>query len=245
MLKNYFKIAFRNLWKRKGYSFINIIGLTTGMASAMLILLWIQNEMSFDRFYKKSDRLYTMYNRDKFNGEMWAWNSTPKIMAPTIKHDYPEVEDAVRYNNITFLATVGEKKLNVRGAFVDSGFLNVFSLPMLSGNADKALAGNYNIVLTEKMAKKLFGNESAMGQVVRIDSNANFTVSGVLKDLPNNTSFDFEYLLPWAFMEKLGWNDKYWGNNSVKTYVLLKPGASHAGFDAKVKDITTSHSSET
>ncbi|MEO5592811.1 MAG: ABC transporter permease [Chitinophagaceae bacterium] len=244
MLKNYFKIAFRNLWKRKGYSFINILGLTIGMASAILILLWIQNELSFDRFYKKSDRLYTMYNRDKFNGEMWAWNSTPKIMATTIKHDYPEVEDAVRYNNVTFLTTVGEKKFNVRGAFADSGFLNMFDFPLITGNVKQSLAGNYNIVLTEKMAKKLFGNEDAMGKTVLIDSNANFTVSAVLKDLPNNTSFDFEYLLPWAFMDKLGWNDKGWGNNSVTTYVTLKPGASHAGFDKKVKDITTSHSDE-
>ncbi len=244
MLKNYFKIAFRNLWKRKGYSFINILGLTIGMASAMLILLWIQNERSYDRFYQKADRLYMMYNRDKFNGEEWAWNSTPKIMAPTIKHDYPEVEDAVRYNNITFLATVGEKKLNVRGAFADSGFLNMFSFPLLSGHASGALADNYNIVLTEKMAKKLFGNEEAMGKMVRIDSNANFTVSAVLKDLPNNTSFDFEYLLPWAFMEKLGWNDKTWGSNSVRTFVLLKPGASQANFNTKVRDITTSHSHE-
>ena len=244
MLKNYFKVAFRNLWKRKGYSFINILGLTTGMASAMLILLWIQNELSYDRFYKKTDRLYTMYNRDKFNNEMWAWNSTPKIMAPTIKHDYPEVEDAARFSNITFLATVGEKKLNVRGAFTDSSFLNMFNFPLISGSATKALAGNYNIVLTQKMAKKLFGNEDAMGKTVLIDSNANFTVSAVLKDLPNNTAFTFEYLLPWAFMDKLGWNDNYWGNNSVQTYVLLKQNVAQASFDKKVKNITISHSDQ-
>ena len=244
MLKNYFKIAFRNLWKRKGYSFINILGLTIGMASAILILLWIQNELSYDRFYKKSDRLYSMYNRDKFNGEMWAWNSTPKVMAPTIKHDYPEVEDAVRYNDITFLTTVGEKKFNIRGAFVDSGFLSMFDFPLISGNVKQSLAGNYNIVLTQKTAKKLFGNEDPMGKTVLIDSNANFTVSAVLKDLPNNTKFDFEYLLPWAFMNKLGWDDNYWGNNSVTTYVTLKPGTSHEAFDKKVKDITTSHSKE-
>ncbi|MFT3935010.1 MAG: ABC transporter permease [Chitinophagaceae bacterium] len=244
MLKNYFKIAFRNLWKRKGYSFINILGLTIGMASAILILLWIQNELSYDRFYKKSDRLYSMYNRDKFNGEMWAWNSTPKVMAPTLKHDYPEVEDAVRYNSVTFLTTVGEKKFNIRGAFADSGFLSMFDFPLLSGNVAQSLVGNYNIVLTQKTAKKLFGNENAMGKTVLIDSNANFTVSAVLKDLPNNTTFDFEYLLPWSYMKKIGWDDDYWGNNSVTTYITLKPGTSHEAFDKKVKDITTSHSKE-
>ncbi len=245
MLKNYFKIAFRNLWKRKGYSFINILGLTIGMASAMLILLWIQNELSYDRTYKNSDRLYAMFNRDKFDGKLWAWGSTPKIMAPTIKHDYAEVEDVSRYSNITFLSTVGERKINSRGAFADSAFLTMFNFPIVTGNPQQALAGNYNIVLTQKMATRLFGKEDPMGKTVLIDSNANFTVSAVLKDLPNNTSFKFEYLLPWAFMEKLGWNDKFWGNNSVSTYVLLKPAASLAAFNAKVKDITTSHSEET
>jgi putative ABC transport system permease protein len=244
MLKNYFKVAFRNLWKRRGYSFINILGLTTGMASAMLILLWIQNELSYDRFYDKADRLYTMYNQDKFNNEMWAWNTTPKIMAPTLKHDYPEVEDAARFNQVTFLTTVGEKKFNIRGAFADSGFLSMFSFPLVSGNAAQALRGNYNIVLTQKTAKKLFGNDDPMGKIVLVDSNANFTVTAVLKDLPSNTSFDFEYLLPWAFMKKLGWDDEWWGNNSVRSYVLLKPGTSIIAFNNKVRNITTSHSQE-
>src|SRR6478735_10815885 len=106
MFSNYFKIAFRNLWKNKAFSFINIAGLAVGMASAMLILLWIQNEMSHDRFHEKVDRIYTLNNRDKFNGELWAWNTTPKVLAPTIKHEFPDVEEAVRYNNGTFLFTV-------------------------------------------------------------------------------------------------------------------------------------------
>ena len=97
MFSNYFKIAFRNLWKNKAFSFINIAGLAVGMASAMLILLWIQNEMSHDRFHEKIDRLYVMNNRDKFNGEIWAWSTTPKILGPTLKQDYPEVEDFIFY----------------------------------------------------------------------------------------------------------------------------------------------------
>ncbi|HXB44250.1 MAG TPA: ABC transporter permease, partial [Puia sp.] len=245
MVKNFFKITFRNLFRNKAFAAINILGLTIGMASTMLILLWVQNELNYDRFYKNIDRLYMMYNRDKFGGELHAWNSTPKIMAATLKKNYPEVEDASRFTNVTFLVTVGEKHLNIRGAFTDSGFLNMFSFPLLKGDAAQALTGNYDMVITEQLAKKLFGNADPIGQTVRIDSNANFTVKGVLKDLPNNTSFDFEYLLPWAFMKKLGWDDDYWGNNSVKTYVLLKPGALHTAFDAKVKNITTSHSDET
>src|SRR6476660_7542404 len=187
MLTNYFKIAFRNLLRNKVFSFINIAGLAIGMASAMLILLWIQNEMSHDNFHEKIGRLYTMNNRDKFNGELWAWNTTPKILGPTIKKDYPEVEDAVRVAGADFLFTVGEKKLNSTGLCADSGFLNMFTFPLVKGNANSALNSTYNIVITEKLAKKLFGNEEAMGKVIRIDSSDNFTVSGILKDLPNNS----------------------------------------------------------
>ncbi|HEX9512152.1 MAG TPA: ABC transporter permease, partial [Puia sp.] len=141
--------------------------------------------------------------------------------------------------------TVGETHLNSRGAFTDSGFISMFDFPLLKGNAVQALKGPTNIVLTEKFAKSLFGKEDPMGKTVRIDSNAVFTVTGVLKDLPPNTSFEFDYLLPWAFGTRLGWDDQEWGNNSVSTYVLLKPGATLDAFNSKVKDITTSHSKET
>jgi len=245
MIRNFFKITFRNLFRKKVFSSINILGLSIGMASALLILLWVQNEISYDRFYTKTDRLYQMYNRDKFDGEMHSWNRTPKAMTTALKKDYPEVEDAARYNNITFLVSNGEKHLNIRGAFADSSFLKMFDFPLLQGNADQSLNNNYNIVLTEKLAIKLFGNENPVGKTVLVDSVENFTVSAVLKDLPNNTSFDFEYLLPWAFMTKLDWDDDNWANNSVTTFVLLKPNASQAAFDKKVENITRSHSKET
>ncbi len=246
MFKNYFKSAFRNLRRNKGFAFINISGLAVGMSAAMLILLWVQNELSIDRFYQKEDRIYLMYNRDKDGaGNKWAWPNTPKILATTLKNDYPEVEDAVRYNNVTFLLTQGEKHLNVQGAFADSSFLNVFDLPLKEGRIQQSLSSSYNIVLTEKLAKKFFGDESAIGKTVRIDSVNNCTVTAVLKDLPNNTKFDFEYLLPWSYMEKLGWSDSSWESNTVFTYALLKPNTSQAMFDAKVKNITIDHTKGT
>lgn len=246
MMHNFFKIAIRNLWRNKGFSAINIFGLAIGMASAMLIFLWIQNELSIDRFHEKGDRIYWMYNRDQDgDGTKWAWRNTPKILAPTLKKDYPEVQDAVRFNNITFLLTAGEKKLNQRGAFVDSGFLSMFSFPLLQGNAKSALDGHHDIVLTQKFAKALFGKDDPMGKIVRVDSVENFTVTGVLKDLPNNTQFEFDYLLPWSYMQKLGWDDENWTNNSIYTYVLLKPGASQKAFDKKIEDITINHTKGT
>jgi ABC-type antimicrobial peptide transport system permease subunit len=216
------------------------------MASAVLILLWIQNEVSHDKFHAKGDRIYTANNRDKFNGEVWAWATTPTVLAPALKMAYSsDIEDAVRSNFANFLFTVGDKHLNVQGNFVDSGFLNVFSFPLLEGNTTQALSGNYNIVITQKLAKKLFGNEEAMGKVIRIDSVDNFKVAGVLKDLPNNTAFNFEYLLPWAYREKINRPDLSWGNNSIQTYILLRPGVSQKAFDAKIKNITIDHTKNT
>ncbi len=246
MIKNFFKITYRNLLRNKAFSFINISGLAIGMASAVLILLWIQNEMSHDKFHAKASRIYTANNQDKFNGQVWAWSTTPKILGPTLKLNYPsDVEDVVRKNFANFLFTVGEKHLNVQGNFVDSGFFNVFSFPLLKGDAKTALAGNYNIVITQKLAKKLFGDDEAMGKVVRIDSVDNFTVTGVMKDLPNNTAFNFEYLLPWSYMKKINADDDNWGNNSIQTYILLKPGISQTAFDEKIKNVTIDHTSNT
>jgi len=243
MLKNYFKTAWRNLIGNISFSLINILGLAIGMASAILILLWIQNEVGHDRFHTKKDRLYVANNRDKFNGEIQAWSQTSKPLAAALKQEYPDVEEALRITDAPFLLTVGDKHLNMTGYFTDPGFFNTFSFPLLEGNA-KALNGNYNIVLTQKTAIKLFGDADAMGKTGRIDSTDNFTVTGILKDLPNNTSFDFEYLLPWSYLKKIGGDDDSWGNNSVETFILLKPGVTQSGFNAKIKNITINHTKD-
>ena len=245
MIRNFFKIAWRNLLRNKGFSFINIFGLAVGMASTILILLWIQNEISHERFHKKLDRIYTLNNRDKFNGELFAWNTTPKILAPTLQQDYPDVEEAVRITRASFLMSFGDKHLIESGNFIDPSFLKVFSFPLVQGNAASALNQVNNIVVTQKFAKKFFGNEDAVGKIIRIDSSDNFTVTGVMKDLPNNTSFNFEYLIPWSYMNKIGWNDSSWGNNSIQSYVLLKPGVSQSAFNAKIKNVTIDHTKGT
>jgi len=230
------------LLRHKAFSFINILGLAIGMASSALILLWIQNEVSYDQFHVKKDRLYEVYNRSVFDGKLWCWGTTPKVMAKTLKQEYPQIEEVARTNNSTFLFTAGEKRLNIPGYFTDPGFLTMFSFPLINGNPKTALNDVHNIVITQKMAKKLFGNDNAMGKTVKVDSNAYFTVTGVLKDLPNNTRFDFEYLMPWSYAKKIGWDDEYWGNNSIQTYVLLKPGVTEAQADASIIHVTKTHS---
>ena len=241
MLRNYLKIAIRNLLQNKGFSAINIAGLAIGMASALLILLWIQNQLTYDRWYPKTDRIYKLYNRDMVAGELWAWPNTPKPMATAIKKQYAAVEDITRYNNTTFLLTVGDTRLNSRGAFADSSFLHIFDLPMLSGDPTRALGKPGNIVITHHLAQALFGSQDPMGKAIRVDSNAYFKVSGILADLPPNTSFQFDYLLPWSYMKRVGYDDEIWDNNSVYTFVLLKPGASQKAFDDQIRNITIDH----
>ncbi|MFD0793949.1 ABC transporter permease [Mucilaginibacter litoreus] len=243
MFKNYLKITWRNLMKNKSFTAINIAGLAVGMASAALILFWVQNEVSYDQFHDKKDRLYTMYNKSRFDGKLWCWNTTPKPMMKALKQDYPQVDEASRNTGGNFLFTVGDKRMNLQGNFVDPDFLTMFSFPLIKGDAHTALNTMKNIVLTETTAKALFGNEDAYGKTIKIDSVDYFTVTGIMKDLPNNTRFKFGYLMPWKYWEKTsGGEDTNWGNNSVQTYITLKPGVTEQFFNARVKDITRSHS---
>ena len=245
MASHFFKIAVRNLQRNRAISFINIVGLAVGIASAVVILLWVQNQLSYDQFHTNKDRVVRLYNRAKVDGEMQAWRSTPIPLGPTLKADYPQVEDFARTNWIgAFVLKNGDKKLETQGYATDPGFFNIFSFPLVKGNAKLALSGVHSIVLTQKLAKKLFGNTDPMGKTVKIDSIANFTVTGVLKDQPNNTMFTFEYLVPWSYMKEVGWDDQKWKNHSVETYVLLKPGVSLAAADKAFKNIYKQHNGE-
>ncbi|MEO6718931.1 MAG: ABC transporter permease [Ferruginibacter sp.] len=245
MLKNFFKIAVRNLWRSKGFSIINITGLAIGMAAAILIFLWIQNELSYDKFHKNKDRIYQVWNRVPFEGKISCWNSVSAPTAPAIEKDLPEVERAVRVNQgNSFLLSVADKKMIKSGITVDTGFLQMFSFPMLKGNSATALNNTYSIVLTEKTAKSLFGNEDAMGKIIKIDDKDNFTVTGILKDLPNNTKFDFEYLLPWSSLKYGEGKDLGWNDNSTPTYVMLKSKASYASVAYKIKKLREKYSDD-
>jgi len=245
MLKNFFKIAFRNLLRNKGFSAINITGLAVGMASAILILLWIQNEVSYDQFHEKKDRIYEAWNRARFDGKLMCWNTTPKILARTLEHDLPEVERAVRVHwNREFLFSIGEKRIIKTGNMVDTGFLQVFSFPMLKGNPSTALNDMHSIVLTEACAKSFFGNQEAMGKILKVENQDNFTVTGIVKDLPNNTRFKFDYLLPWSYLTYRKEDDSSWGNNSTRTYVLLKQNARYASVEPKIRVLKQKYEDE-
>jgi ABC-type antimicrobial peptide transport system permease subunit len=243
MFRINFLLSLRSLLKNKLYSIINISGLTVGLASAILICLWIKNEVSHDRFHPNMDRLYLLNNRDQNDAGVFVWNNTCMPLGPALREGYPEVERAVRVNNsgANFLISNGDKHFSIHGNLVDTGFFSMFNFPLVAGNPATALNSVKNIILTEQLAKKLFGNEDPMGKTVRVDSLDYLTVTGVVKDLPVNTSFQFEYLLPYAYWDKLHPKDHNWGNSNLLTFVTLKPGASVAEFDKKVANIVISH----
>lgn len=241
MLKNYLTIAVRNLWRSKGHSFINITGLAVGMASAILIILWIYNEVSYDQFHTKKDNLYQAWNRGVFDSKLRCWPSTPKILGPTLKDEYPEVEAIARGYFRWFVTVVGEKKMSSKALVTDSAFLSMFSFPLVEGDPATALNDVHNMIVTRKMAKKMFGDDDALNREIKIDNDI-FRITGIMEDLPPNTTFDFEYLLPWAYLRQPDEDDTYWGNNSIATYVLLKPGASIDLVNEKIKKITITHS---
>jgi putative ABC transport system permease protein len=248
MLKNYFKSAWRSLIRGKSFSVINIAGLAIGMAGAVLILLWLQNEISFDKFHENKDRLFQVYGLTNYtDGHPSAIPVTSQPLGPFLKQNYPEAEATTRVmGNNSFLFTAkGKSFTGIRGCFVDSSFLQMFSFPLIEGNKNDQLKNVYSITITEKLAKKLFGREDAIGKVIKIDSVDYFTVTGILKDLPPNTRFDFEYLLPWAYHDKLGtgWANEMesWLSNNTYTYLLLKPNTNVAAFGEKIKDVTKRH----
>lgn len=236
MLRNYFKIAFRNLVRNKAFSGINILGLAIGMAAAMLIFLWIQHEYSYDRFHANKDRIYEAWNRTNFSGSIQSWSTTPKVLASAMQRDNPEVEAVSRVNWSTGrLIKVGDKSLTAFGNVVDSTFLDIFSFPLVKGNPATALMNPSGILLTESLAEKLFGDEDPMGKTITMDVRFPVVVTGILKDLPKNTRFDFEYLMPWARLREEGNDDTYWGNNSTATYVMLKKDAKLAAVSERIK----------
>src|SRR6201991_1219635 len=239
MIRNFFKVAYRNLLRNKAFSAINITGLAIGMAAAMLIFLWIQDEVSYDQFHKNKDRIYESWNRVKFDGsKLSTWNSVPDLFGPILIKDIPEVERAVRVvNDKKSLFVVGDKKIIESGYLVDTGFLQVFSFPMLRGDASTALNDKHSVILTEKTARRLFGNEDPMGKIIKVADRDNFTVAGILKDLPVNTRFEFDYLLSRANLQYGEGQNLGWGDNSTPTYVLLKPNVSFAAVNGKVKEL--------
>ncbi|HTF21761.1 MAG TPA: ABC transporter permease [Chryseolinea sp.] len=244
MIFNYLTIAWRIMRRNTGYTVINILGLALGMTGALLLGLWVTNELSFDQFHQDGDRVHIVWNREKQQGgDVSCWSATPRVLATTLQSDYSAVEQAVSYAdyNDSYLFTVGDRHILKNTAnFVDPGFLSVLSFPLIRGDVNTALADPNSIVLTESFARQLFGEHEAFGGEITMaqgEYKIPFTVKGILKDLPSNTDFHFDFLLPFSFIEKNFGRETNWSNNSVITLVKVKGGVSAESLGEQIRDL--------
>ena len=238
MLKNYILVALRNLWRHRGYTLINIFGLTIGLASTIFILLYVINEMTYDRFHEKSDQIYRVW----ISGSMPATEMRHAVssapMAEALLNDYPEVEQSVRIRQAGgWIVKQGDRVFNESSdefLFADSTFFDVFSFKLLRGDPKTCLSEPSSIVLTEEYAKKYFGNEDPIGQYLKIEQDTNLSViTGVMEDFPQNSHFHCKML---GSMTTIGDSrGDNWLNHNYYTYVVLKEGSNPAEFESQLR----------
>ncbi|MFZ0455333.1 MAG: ABC transporter permease [Ignavibacteriaceae bacterium] len=239
MLKNYFIIAIRNLKKYKVYSLINILGLAVGIACCIIILLYVKNELSFDKCYNNADSIYRVYVKSSINGQQSNNCKTAAPLGNTLVHDYPEV---LTYTRIGFFGNhvLKYKDKVYRESHLytaDSTFFKVFSLPLIKGDSRNALIQPNCIVMTQSAAKKYFGNENPVGKIIKADSRSSYMVTGLMKDFPSNSSFRCDILLSMSTYP-VSSND-YWLNMQYTTYIVLKKGIDPVSFQKKLQKITS------
>ncbi len=239
MIKNYLKTAWRNLWKNKGYSALNIFGLSIGISCACLILLWVEDELKFNSDFPKKDVIYYVPTNQKYEGE-WRtfFQATPGPLAAVLKEEIPEVIGSTRTIGIDLLFTEGESSINSYGRFADPDFLNMFSLNFIEGNRTTAFKNPDAIVISRETAENLYGvGNPALGKVLRVNNETNYTISGVFEDLPPNVSYGFEWVAPFdKIVEDRPWMKEY-GSLFSDTFVELSPDANFDVVDNKVRKV--------
>jgi putative ABC transport system permease protein len=237
MIKNYFKTAWRNLWKNKTFSFINIAGLVIGITSCILIFLYVQYELSYDKYNKQAPEIYRLTEILHLPKEDRPQAVTSPIMASTLPANFPEIKKSVRLTNSGRILSVKEKKLyDTKIVYADSALFDIFTFPMLQGDPQRALANPYSIVLTQNTAKKYFGNEAPLGKIMQLSDTINLTVTGIIKNVPSNSHFTFDCLLSRSTIDELNNHqvDSNWFNNSVYTYFLLPENYQPAKLESKM-----------
>jgi ABC-type antimicrobial peptide transport system permease subunit len=243
MLKNYFKTAWRNITRTPGYSLLNILGLSIGMAVALLIGLWVYYQYSYDKFLPEYKSVYRVQRNFDSNGDTLTFQTTSLKLADALRTQIPEIEYVAESdwtNNHGLI--VGDKKLYVNGAIAGTDFFKILQYPFLKGNETVAFKDAYSIVLTQSLAKSLFGNEEAMNKTVRFDNAHDLKVTGIIKDVPGNATFTFNYVVPTSYSFSINPDFKKdglgsFGNNNLQIFVKLKQGIPYGQVAPKIRNI--------
>ena len=242
MLKNYLKIAWRNLARNKAFSAINILGLALGMACSLLIVLWVKDERSVDGFHANGKQLYQVYERNFYDGKVDALYSTQGLLAEELKRVIPEVQYAAGYEYVAQPGTqstfeAGDKVNKMTGMFAGADIFSMFSYPLIQGDTRSALSSPAGIAVSRKMAEQFFGTaEKAMGKTIRFENKEELMVTAVFENLPRNSSQQFDFVRSWAdFVKQNKWVNN-WSNTSPATFVQLRKEADASKAEAKIKD---------
>ncbi|MCU0357693.1 MAG: ABC transporter permease [Cyclobacteriaceae bacterium] len=251
MLRNFLLIALRNLQRNLTYSFINIFGLSIGIACSVLIMLWIADEFRYDRFHERGENLYKVMMNQTFSGRISTQVPVPYPLQDALHDHSNKIKRSVITNwGEGFLLTAGENKIMKVGLAASADFLAMFTFPLLAGDIRTALQEPNSIVLTETLAKTLFGDQDPLNQLVTLDNNQQLTVTGVMKDFPDQTTFsNYDYLIPFSFYESIQpWvrdSRNRWDNNSFQLYVELEPGSTAEEVNASIRDIVKKNTQDT
>lgn len=237
MLKNYFTVAIRNLRKQGFYSFINVAGLSIGVAVCFIILLFVFNEVSYDKHFKNADRIFRLHSEINFGGNHYNMTYGPAPMAAQLASDYPEVKAAIRFRQrgSYLVKRTTENIREEKVIWTDKDFFKIFKLPVLSGDPEKALAEPNSIAISERIAKKFFPNENALGQTLILDNEINAKITAIYQNMPDNSHFHFDILIAMEGLEEA--KTPIWFSNNFQTYLLLREGSSAVDLENKLPDL--------
>ena len=241
MFKNYFKTTIRNLWKNKTYSFLNIAGLAIGIAAAALIFLWVEDEMTFNHHFANRDFIYRIMENHHNEGKINTSGSTPGPMAQAVKSDIPGIKNSGRLSwTMDELMVLNDKSIKESGAYVDPSILSMFALTFRFGEPAEAFKDLQSVIISETVARKFFGNENPVGKTIKMDANQGYsvdglyTVTGVYRDFPQNSSYKFQWISPYAVFENKNDWMKPWDNNLTETLVELNPSVDPESINKKL-----------
>jgi len=241
MLKNYLLIALRVIRQNRTSTIINVLGLAVGLATYTLIMLWVRDELNFDKFNVHYDNLYRVVENQYYaGGELFPVAVTPSALASRMKEEYPEITSASRLTDRYYTVRQDDKVFSEGFTLVDPDFLSMFSVELVKGDRAAVLSDPHSIVLTEEMAAKYFGTRDPVGMTINIDRQG-FLVTGVMKKFPANSHVEVKSLIPFYYLKTTGSDMEDWGNNSYWTYVLLKANTDLAAFNKKIKDLIKQH----
>ena len=234
MFRNYFKTALRNLWKSKGFSFINIIGLAVGLATCLLIMIYVMDELSYDRYNEKAGRIYRLDGEIKFGGNHFILATAPAPAGPAMKEDYPEIEQYTRFRNRGgFLVKKGDQNIREdQVIYADSTLFDVFTLPMIAGDPHTALKEPHSVVITEKAARKYFNGTDVVGRSLVVDDSIFYKVTGVIREIPSQSHFNYDFFIAMSGLDESRRNSE-WLSNNFNTYIVLRKDADPKRLEAK------------